>query len=135
MKTRMIITTVIAALTMVSCTKYYRVLENDTPVYDELDDSAPVLFTLNKGEVVYSQTSVRNWVMVNRETVKEYHREQTVKTETDYDIYGRKTITNYVRPGYWTSKVVSKTVDVYSHYKRCYNCRHEYIFATEEKEV
>ena len=69
------------------------------------------------------------------ETVKEYHREQTVKTETDYDIYGRKTITNYVRPGYWTSKVVSKTVDVYSHYKRCYNCRHEYIFATEEKEV
>ena len=69
------------------------------------------------------------------ETVKEYHREQTVKTETDYDIYGRKTITNYVRPGYWTSKVKSKTVDVYSHYKRCYNCRHEYIFATEEKEV
>ena len=36
MKTRLIIIAVIAALTMVSCTKYYRVLENDTPVYDEL---------------------------------------------------------------------------------------------------
>lgn len=66
MKTRRFLFTFIAALMIVSCTKYYRVLENDTPVYDELDDSTPVLFTLNEGEIVYSIMKVRSWLAVYR---------------------------------------------------------------------
>jgi hypothetical protein len=52
MKARIFLFTVIASLMMVSCTKYYRVVEDDTPIYDELDEGSEVLATLKAGEVV-----------------------------------------------------------------------------------
>ena len=66
MKTRMFLLAVMSVMTMVSCTKYYRVEQDGTPVHGELNDKSKVLFSLKEGEVVYSYFEIRNWASIYR---------------------------------------------------------------------